>query len=76
MDPMFLSGVFWSVGFSVENITGKSLIPFSRASLRICLANGHAKVFESFAIFASVGSVLRAAPIDDINGVFVRSHHL
>ena len=75
IDPIFLSGVFCGAGGSVENTTGKSPRPRSRTNFRICRASGQAIVFESLAILTWAGSVLRAAPIDDIKGISFCSHH-
>ena len=74
IEPKFLVGDLCGVGVSVENTTGKSPMCSARTFLRIVAARGQANVRDILSILILVGSVLRAAPIDDINGILFCLH--
>ena len=74
IEPKSLVGDLCGAGDSVENTIGKSPICSARTARRIVAAKGQAKVRDILSILIFVGSVLRAAPIDDINGILFCRH--
>ena len=74
IEPKSLVGDLCGAGASVENTTGKSPMRSARTARRIVAARGQAKVRDILSILIFVGSVLRAAPIDDINGILFCWH--
>lgn len=69
IEPKSLVALWCGVAVSVEKTTGKSRNFNSRTCLRIVAAKGQANVREILSILIFVGSVFRAAPMDDMNGI-------
>ena len=69
IEPKSLVALWCGAADSVENTTGKSRNFNSRTWWRIVAAKGQANVREILSILIFAGSVFRAAPMDDMNGI-------